>query len=371
MSWQESPRLDRNRCSAPGFALPELGALVFVAALGLALLIPALNDTRRQAGLGRDIGNLRQIGQWTGMYAADNDGVYWTFSWEAGHQNSQWPGLNVASDKLQAAVTQAIDIIRRRTGRVTFPLLGGWIPHVLYSHLPLVDYLDRQLPDFAFISTADTYRLMWAADPLAFDQGAFLPFQPPPSNATKRWPYSSSHRLATSIFDGSPVGVRISQTTHGSYTVPMTNMFGTHVMGGQPLANVVFPSHKVHINFSESRHFNTNQFCISDGARLPLLMADGSIQIHNSQDANPGWQPNTPSSGQPTVLNYTPRIWEAPTSTGAPTEEVIGRFLWTRDFLAGIDFDRRGPRRDRGEAVSDDKRIGAAVEQWVGEVISP
>ena len=366
MSWQESPRLDRSRCSAPGFALPELGALVFVAALGLALLIPALNDTRRQAGLGRDIVNLRQIGQWTGMYAADNDGVYWTFSWEAGHQNSQWPDLNMSTSNVQAAATQAIDIIRRRTGRHTFPVPGGWLPHSLYSYLPLVDYLDRQLPDFAFISTADTYRLMWAADPFAFDQGAFLPFQPLPTNRNKRWPYSSSHRLATSFFDGSPVGARISQFNAATWSIP-----GLSQMGGQPLHNVVFPSHKVHINFSESRHFNTYLFCVADGARLPLLMADGSIQIHNAQDANPGWQPNTPSSGQPTVLTYTPRIWEAPTSTGEPTEEVIGRFLWTRDFLAGIDFDGRGPRRTPSDAASDDEGIASARKQREGRVFSP
>jgi hypothetical protein len=345
MATHTTPSPDRNRAQLRGFALPEVAALVVIAALGLALLIPTMNEARRQAGLGRDIANLRQIGLWTGMYAADNNGLYWTFSWEAGHKNSKWAALNSSSSKLQAAVTQAIDIIRRRTGRHSFLVSASWLPHVSFSHLVLVDYLDRSLPDLDFVSDADTNRLLWAADPLGFDQGAFLPFQPAPGFSSKKWPYSASHLLGTSFYDGSPPGARIQPMTHNTYSISLPN----NVMGGQPLANVRFPSHKVHLNFAESRYFGTNLFCTTDGARLPFLMADASVQIHDAQDANASWQPNTPTSPLPTTFFYTPKMWEAPTSSGARSERVFGRFLWTRGFLAGVDFDRRAPKRPRNE----------------------
>lgn len=364
-----------------GFALPEIASILVVATIGMAIIIPALDDTRRQADLGRDIKNLRQIAQWTAMYALDNKNLYWTYSWEEGHQNSQWPDLNNSSNKVQAAGHQAVDILRRRTGRGSGPTMiapgGSWLPHVLNSHLPLVDYLDRDLPDFAFISTADTHRLMWASDPLAFDQGAFLPFQPQPIPSRMRIPYSSSHRLSTSFFDGSPVGVRIWQFNHNQFVIPFANRHGTHVMGGMPLHDVSFPARKVHINFSESRYFNTYQFCVSDGARLPFLMADSSVQIHDADDADEGWQPNNPTVPEPTVFTYEPRLWEAPTSNGEPSEIVIGRFLWTRDFLAGQDFNRPN-RPPRSKPNSDHKKrllaeilLQLATESKPHEIANP
>lgn len=367
MSRQESHRSDRNR----GFALPELGAIVFVAALGLALLIPAASDTRRQAGLGRDIANLRQIAQWTGMYAAENEDKYWTFSWKAGNQSSQWPDLRDPTTNLGAAVFQAVDIMRRRSGRGSGPTMiaipSSWLPHPLYSHLILADYLDRPLPDEEiFSSTSDLFRRLWASDPLGFDQGRFLPFQWDPTPSNMRWPYSTGYWLPFAYYDASPIGSRVELTGRNSLRASTRA-----VLEAQRLAQVHFPSTKVHLVDRESRYFGQHYFSLADSARLPFLMADASVQIHRTSSANPGWDPNRPHNPRPTSFDYYPQRWEAPTSTGQFSEPVLGRFLMTRDFLAGIDFDGRGRKRGPSDAASDDEGIASARKQWEGRVFSP
>ncbi len=68
-------------------------------------------------------------------------------------------GWNSVGDDLAAASRQAVNIIRRRWGEDSFPVPTLWIPHVLYSHLVLQDYLDQRLPAKMVVCPEDRYRL--------------------------------------------------------------------------------------------------------------------------------------------------------------------------------------------------------------------
>src|SRR5262249_59820141 len=116
-----------------------------------------------------------------------------------------------------AAANEAVYLVRTSANRPDIPVISSWIPHILYSHLVLADYLGRSLPWNAMISSEDGNRRRWAADPACFDQGCFLPNQPEPSPESRRWPYSASFIMGPAFFDESIVGYRIQSAGNTSY----------------------------------------------------------------------------------------------------------------------------------------------------------
>ncbi|MFM9996773.1 MAG: type II secretion system protein [Phycisphaerales bacterium] len=329
-----------------GFALIEALVVMVACFVVFALLTAAASDARRQARLGDDIAKLRQFGVWTGSYAADNQDLFWSFSWRKGYSKSQWPDLNAQAQgsDLSAGAAQGVDILRRLAGRTDILPINGWVPHVGYSHLPLSEYVGAPLPNLAGISAADEYRLMCARDPHGFDAGLYSPNPPlPGSNGPKRWPYSASFSIGAGFFDGSPIGARIHQVglSHNQFWVPNASVM---VLGGRQQSEVAFPAVKVFMQDTHARHFGVRQpYCTHDQARLPLLFTDGGVTVRSASESNPGWQPNHPTIFVPTNLVYTPEFWEPPTMSGAAAEIVFGRFRWTRgcpaNLLAGRDFD--------------------------------
>lgn len=329
-----------------GFALIEVLVVAVVSLVGVALLLAAASDTRRQARLGDDIANLRQFGVWTGSYAADHQDLYWSFSWKKGYSKSQWPDLNAQAQgsDLAAGAAQGVDILRRLAGRTDILPITGWLPHVGFSHLPLAEYLGAPLPNLAGISPADEYRLKCARDPHGFDAGLYSPSPPfPGSNGPKRWPYSASFSIGVGFFDGSRIGARLHQVglAHNQFSVPNPSVV---VLGSRQQSEVAFPAVKVFMHDTHARHFGVRQpYCTHEQARLPLLFGDGGVTVRSASESNLGWQPNSPTSSTNTNLIYTPDTWEPPTMSGAPTELVLGRYRWTRgcpaNMLAGRDFD--------------------------------
>jgi hypothetical protein len=325
-----------------GFAIHECGALVLILAVIACVLLITGADHRRLARLGDDIANLKTVAAASGQYTADNADLFWTFSWRRGPApisptDPYGAGLLNAADDLQAAANQAIYIIRRRSGRPpeTFAPITAWVPHIIYTHLVLADSLEQKIPWRPLISSADRERLKWASDPECFDTGCFLPCQPPPSPISRRWPYSSSFQVPTVFYDLSPIGTRINQQglPYSQYWVFSTGS----ILSGVQMSAVSFPSQKVLLHDQNARHFGSRQpYCTHPEARLPLLFVDGSVQVRSAADSNPGWNPNSPTGV--TSMTYNPGICWDPAPLNPAGDNVIGRFRYTRQGIAGRDF---------------------------------
>lgn len=324
----------------PAFALIELAAVLVVSLLLAAALLISTSDSRRLARLGQDLTHLRAIGSSTAAYSADSADLFPTFSWRAGQvYQTQYPDLSNAPTDTQAAANQMVYILRTRAGRPDMPSIQAFIPHISYSHLVLADYAAQKFPWTAAISSADTHRQKWASDPACFDQGCFLPNQPDPlsSPLNKRWPYSASFSPTLAFFDQSEPQNRIqNQGSYSLYLVPS----GTFLRGVQ-MTQVRYPSHKVMVHDSNARHFGPRQpYATHDEARLPLLMADGSVPVRAAAESNNGWVPQSPSSPSSLQFTYDPlaRPWEPQPITSPGGDFVRGRFRYTRQAILGRDF---------------------------------
>jgi prepilin-type N-terminal cleavage/methylation domain-containing protein len=325
------------------FTLVEVLVVTAIVAVLVGTLLPALANARGASKLAISLANLRQTALAGANYAADfNDRIYALTS----APNTRYPDIKALahSSPLRQAVGHAIDIIRRRTGREKFSIPGGWIPHVLYTHVVLNDYLAQGIPDKMVVSPEDEFRRNWQDDPqLLHDQGAWQPFQNPSvgsvPNSAHRWPYSSSYQVVVASYDQNqsrwqyPHMARLSQTAHNSYSVPAVPL------GGMRMSQVTFPSMKVHVHDSQDRHTGRDdRYYAHEDARVVLHMFDGSAAYRPTAEANPGWNPNRSTSPNSTIMLYRPRPWEAPIiDTGRP-DRLKGYYRWTRGGLKGIDF---------------------------------
>lgn len=328
----------RHPSRPQGFALWELAAAIAVVAILAAMAAVSLSESRRQASLGDNFANLKQFAIGTSAYAADNDDRTWAFSWEAGVQYV--PNIPPAGSQIEAAAFQAVHIIRTRSEQPYFPHIVGWFPHLRYSHLVLLDYLESRLPQRFVAAPEDHLRLLWQADPINI-YPYLPPHQRPGGPASERWPYSSSYELPPAFYSqdaSGPNGTTVSQDAGFSQHTYWT---GTLPLGGRRLSEIAFPSQKVMLYEDHQRHFGPRfVYFMYTEARVPLLLSDGSAALRRTADANRGFHPSNPTSlTMPTRVTYQPAIWEAPPLNGASEELVTAHYRFTRSGLRGRDFD--------------------------------
>lgn len=332
------------------FVMTELVTVVAVVGVMAALLFLASADHRRRAhGVG-SVANLQKFAAGITSFASDNEDRVASFSWRAG-ETYEDGGITYhpAATDLQAAANQAVAIIRRRAGRPDIPLISTWIPHILYSHLALIEHLDQPLPaDFA-VSPADQPRLAWQAasrNQAPNDNGAaFFALSNRPGAGIndptlKRWAFSSSYEFGPAFFAPdarvAPAGPEtISQSSGGSHNQYYTPA-GNISLGQRRLSEIAYPGNKAMVYETHSSDMGANRvFFAFPQARSTVLLADGSASIRTMQHTNRGFQPNLPLSPMSTQVRYNPELSWEPAAVG---DLVHGVIRWTRSGLRGRDF---------------------------------
>lgn len=342
------------------FTVVELSVVVALFGLGVALLQPIAQHSRRGAHSAQSLTNLQQIGRLSASYALDSADRLPTYSWKArGNTVYRVPSCGnpvgttmIAPDDLRAGAAQMREVVVRMTGRdcgaTAFRGSSRRLPHRRYSHLVLADYAGTDAtPDWA-VSPGDANLATWAADPIAAETDGLLPYQGAVEpdvdqdaswanpGVIQRWPYSSSYLPVPASWDArTPASyVPIDATPH------LFQTFGSRPdLGGRRFTEVRHPSRKVYFfqEFDWDAAGGPHYFAYAD-AVCPVLMFDGSAGERLSGDSNPSYNPADDDLWRARYvrLDTFPGV---PTDGGHTTDDLLSfYYMWTRGGLAGIDF---------------------------------
>lgn len=372
----------RKARGTEGFTLIELLIVIAIIALLIGILLPALGEARRYAKLVTCQSNERSYATATNSFAAERKDRLPGMDWRRGGlPPNDLPGTDFAgrnaskayfASDLDAAASQVVYMIRKKTGlnQEAAPVPQGWISYILYSHIPLNDFIGGNLPSPVATCSEDTWRLTIARnwkDP----QGTGLPYPTSGgdgSAGTWRWPFSTSYQIHAAHWSPQKAGYQVMSSEDGKMKTPamyypsttgggslyansgdesLPNQFGMN-----KLADVRFPSQKSIASDEFARHFGRRPLYYSTlEARQPLPFYDGSVRVVKTGDCTPGWNPSSAGARQSMTnrLNYTKvrNEWDPALSPSFPDDPeryqvVAGWYKYTRGGLFGWDVPR-GP----------------------------
>ncbi len=316
--------------SRRAFTVPDLAALIGVVGIMVCLVAVAGARPRALASLSQSISNITRISDTIATFASDNADLAPGFTWKKGINPSSFTDLQKSNSDTEAAGNQFVDIVRRRSNVPAFPKQStAFVPHMAYIHAMLADYVNAPLPLSFAISPEDRNLLKWSADPSKWQQNGA-----PSALAPFRSSYETCFGL-WALTDSGSASVSQDGQAWTTFSVPTTT-----VVGQRPLSAIAFPAHKAAVYDLFQRHFGPRVgFFMYDEAHVPAAAFDGSVAVRAGRNTNDGWKPRNPASALPSIVSYTPTATDPPTLSGGASESVRGKWRWTRQSVAGRDFD--------------------------------
>jgi hypothetical protein len=326
--------------SPRGFALADLTAAVACVAALAVLCIGAGQRSRSHAYQAGSFNNLHEFAAVTSSYAADTSDTFWSYTWRTGELRSQYGDINAMMQTatfFAPSALQAVDIARRRV-TPNIPIMSNWVPSIQCGHWVLSDYLDQPLNLWFAVSPGDRWRRTFANDPVGYQNNIYAPIQPNPASSF-HIPYSTSYRIGPAFWSPDyTTGTQSSVVWANSQSTFQSIGNAPLIIGGRRVSEVAHPSQKVFMfDYAQWSVRRPVQWSYTH-SRPPMLFVDGSAHALATQRANPGFQPNSPTSPFPSSASYQPAPWEAP-NTGNPNQQLQGRYFFTRAGLRGRDSD--------------------------------
>lgn len=330
-----------STCRSRAFSLIELLVVIAIVALLTSILLPALADARRTARQAVCGSNLRQMGVGFESYAVDYRGRLASYTWTPGVRLSQWSILNElgaasALTNMKASANQAVDIMRRRSGRTDIYSRDNWGPQFLYTHLVLLDYLGEAMPNRMVACPEDGILINWQRDLKTLNPKPWG-LDPLSAEATHLH-YSASYSVTISQFamDRSQGGLATAFPNPDNH---ISAYIGSLPLGTRKQSDVAFPAQKVLMFAKIARHHKLASFYGYPDTSQPLLFFDGSVQNVRTKNVNRGFNPNEPDNKSPVIISYAPNLTtEPPTRSGRGADPLYGYYRWTREGLKGIDI---------------------------------